>query len=125
MSTNFLDSLPAELENQDFRVRILDEGYRQAVNDLRDNPGKYLDVRVSHDFDEMLVRFFPAQQIEKPLGDYIIFSESMGELLDQDGQPTGRLVTVYYLRVELDEDRIGKTVGSLRMTNLNFDALTG
>lgn len=125
MSSNFLDSLSADLEDQDFRVRVLDEGYRQAVNDLRGKPGMYLDVSVSYDFVEMLVRFFPTQKIDDPLGDDIVFTASIGELLDQDGQPTGRHVDVYYLRIELDEDRIGKTVGSLRMRNLNFSALTG
>lgn len=125
MSSNFLDSLPAELEDQDFRVRVIDEGYRQAVNNLRDKPGVFLDVSVSYDFAEMLVRFFPTQKIDDPLGDDIVFTASIGELLDEDGQPTGRIVDVYYLRIELDEDRIGKTIGSLRMRNLNFSALTG
>lgn len=125
MSTNFLASLPAELEGQDFRVRVIDEGYRQVVLGLRGKPNEYIDVSVSYDFIEMLVRFFPTQKIDRPLGDYIIFNASIGELLDQDSQPTGRLVDVYYLRIELDEDRIGKTVGSLRMRNPNFDALTG
>lgn len=122
MSTTFFDSLTADLEEQDFRVRAYNGGYRETVRNLSGGPGDYIDVSVTFNFVEMIVRFFPAQRVENMHNDAIVFSSSHGELLDIDGQPTGRIVDVYYLRIELDETREGKTVGSLRMKHFTSNA---
>jgi hypothetical protein len=114
----FIDRLPRELEGEDFRVRIRNGGYRPAVEAIAAGIIDHFDVDVSSNFISMKVRIWPdlRQTYDSPLGDEIIFAECEGRLLDMDMRLTEKHVHIGFLRVELDEDKTGKTVGSLRMT---------
>lgn len=121
MSSRFITRLPREAQGKAFRVIADDGGYGASMADLErrleTSHQATFEITAQRDFRSVFMRVTVERDLVSRNGVSLRFDGAIGELLDYDGQPTGKLYEVL-LSINPSISQAGETVGVLRMRRL-------
>lgn len=111
----FLNRLPREDQNVDFRVLADEGGYGLAIESLYQRPTGKLAVTAQRDKKRIFLEIVVDRDKIAHVDNDFYFDGFIGEILDPDGHRTGHFVRITNLSIDIRSVRDGNTVGVLRM----------